>query len=85
MMMDEIRKHLNKHLKYIKIESFEFKTLYGFTFVFKTTFRSMKGEITSADISPVGIIYSENDELYFAPLCDKYDLDEVVRKYCETI
>lgn len=84
-MIKEIREYLDEYLKYTILESYEFKTLYGFTFVFKTTTRTMKGEISSSEISPVGIIYSENDEIYFAPLTKKYDLVIITEEYCKTI
>lgn len=60
---------------------FEFKEVYGFTFVFRTTLTKFKEMITSAEIKPVGIIYEENGEYYLAPLDKVVDITAVVKEF----
>ena len=45
----------------------------------KTTL--IKDKISAYEIIPIGIIYTENDEYYFAPL-DRVDyIDDVIEEY----
>ena len=71
----------------IRKESFyEFKELYGLTFVFENTTIYFKDSITSAEIKPVGIIYTENDDYYFAPLKDRpQNLKKIITEYVKII
>jgi len=64
---------------------FEFKEVYGFTFVFRTTLTKFKEMITSAEIKPVGIIYEENGEYYFAPLYEVENISEIIEEYVKNI
>ena len=66
-----------------KTQSLEFRQIYGFTFVFLTTFNSVMGKVSSAEITPVGIIYDENGEYYFAPLKDNIKAEKVVEEFVE--
>lgn len=59
----------------------EFKELYGFTFVFKTKIFEIRGNVTSAEIKPLGIIYDENGEYYFAPLYKSVNMNEIAKEY----
>ena len=70
----------------IRKESFyEFKELYGFTFVFENTTVYFKDTIASADIKPVGIIYAENDDYYFAPFDKAENLKKIIKEYVKFI
>ena len=77
----------SKILDIIRKESFyEFRELYGFTFVFENTTVYFKDTIASADIKPVGIIYEENEDYYFAPLTDKPEnLKKIIKEYVKFI
>lgn len=82
-MRDEIINEILESLD-MKMDTFiELKTLYGFTFVFKTRIIHTKGKISSAEIKPLGIIYDENDQYYFAPLDEVDNIDEIVKEYVE--
>ena len=68
----------------IEINSeYQFKKLYGLTFVFKNEMAIIKNRLSSNSLTPVGIIYEENDEYYFAPLDKRVSLNDVVREYVE--
>lgn len=58
----------------------EFKKAYGFTFVFKKRIITFHDHI-SAEIKPLGIIYDENGEYYFAPLYRSVNINQVVYEY----
>ena len=60
---------------------FKFKDSYGFTFVFEENILRINEKISSAELKPVGIIYEENDEYYFAPLYGRDNIDEIIREY----
>ncbi len=62
-----------------------FRKLCGFTFVFRRDITFLNDQLSSAEILPVGIIYEENDEFYYAPLHSKDEIDEIVREYVEKI
>ena len=62
-------------------KSIEFKELCGFTFAFMTKTTIIKDKISAYEISPVGIIYAENDEYYFAPLDNTDDPGEIIEEY----
>ena len=65
---------------------YEFKKVFGFTFVFKTTMTMLRKKISSVEIKPIGIIYEENDEYYFAPIIDEVDnIREIIEKYVENV
>ena len=62
---------------------YRFKSLYGFTFVFRETIFEFHGKISSAEIRPVGIIYEENDEFYFAPLDEIDKIEPIVKEFID--
>ena len=82
-MKDEINEFLVDLFELDKKTKIEFRKLYGFTFAFKTTILKINSEISSAEIRPVGIIYEENDEYYFAPLDKVTKKEEIIKKYVE--
>lgn len=61
--------------------SYEFKELYGLTFVFRRMTFIFKPPASSAEIRPAGIIYEENDQYYFAPLDETVDIEEIVKEF----
>ncbi|MBQ2637342.1 MAG: hypothetical protein IJG09_11745 [Methanobrevibacter sp.] len=66
----------------IEVDSdYQFKELYGLTFVFKNDVTIIKKRLSSNSLSPIGIIYKKNDEYYFAPLDKSISLSDVVREY----
>lgn len=79
-MLDEIKKMFN--LK--EISELEFKKMYGFTFVFETKIIHTNNLLASSEIRPVGIIYEENDEFYFAPLDEVDDINGIVEEFVES-
>ena len=70
-------------LNFDVIVEYDFRKLYGFTFAFKSEFIRMRNQLTSASITPVGIIYEENGEFYMAPLYDDIEIEEVIKSYVE--
>lgn len=64
---------------------FKFKDSYGFTFVFEENILSINEKISSAELKPVGIIYEENDEYYFAPLDEVGDIKAIINEYMKNI
>ena len=82
-MKDEIEKFITDLFSIDEHESFEFKTLYGFTFAFKRTVFEVNGMISSEELSPAGIIFEENDEIYFAPLDETIKIEAIVKEFVE--
>ena len=80
-MIDDIFEEIGKKFEINQDTSIEFKTLHGMTFVFKKKIICIRGQLSSAEIKPVGIIYDENGEYYFAPLEKSYPLDDIVEEY----
>lgn len=64
-----------------EIIEYDFYETCGFTFVFKSEFLKVKNQINSATIAPIGIIYYENEEYYFAPLANDVNVDIIVKNY----
>ena len=60
---------------------FKFKDSYGFTFVFEENILRINEKISSVELKPVGIIYEENDEYYFAPLDEVGDIKAVINEF----
>lgn len=82
-MKDEIIDFLSGELDMEGNVEFEFRELYGFTFVFQKWFLSYEENYSSAEIKPVGIIYEENGEFYLAPLYEDVEIEEVIKSYVE--
>lgn len=84
--MDKDVKYFIDNILEINIDTqYHFKTLCGFTFVFTEETASLKGNITSSQLSPTGIIYEENDEYYFTPLDETYQIDEIIEEYVKNL
>ncbi len=60
---------------------FKFKDSYGFTFVFEENILRINEKISSAELKPVGIIYEENDEYYFAPLDEVGNIKAIINEF----
>lgn len=76
-----IEEYLEKYLDMKTISRYHFKTLYGFTFVFKSRITFINDSISSASMNPQGIIFKENDEFYFTPLDKTYEINEIIKEY----
>ena len=82
-MDKNIKNFIHDALNFDVIVEYDFRKLYGFTFAFKSEFIRMRNQLTSASITPVGIIYEENGEFYMAPLYDDIEIEEVIKSYVE--
>ena len=63
------------------IEIIEFNNKNGFTFVFTTEITCINNKVASAEINPTGIIYTQDNEYYFAPLCENYNIKKIIKEY----
>lgn len=82
--MDEnIESFIRKFIEINKDEEILFKKLYGFYFTFRTTHTRINSKITSSEIIPLGIIYEENDEYYFAPIHNEVKIEEIIKNFVE--
>lgn len=84
-MSDDLLSDLREAFEIKERVFFEFKELYGLTFAFKTKIIFIKDKPSAAEIKPMGIIYKENGEYYFAPLDKRADIEAIVKKYVKTI
>ena len=66
-----------------KIDEYEYVARFGLTFVFKRELITLKNRISSCEIFPVGIIYEENGKYYFAPLHEKYEIEDIVHGFAD--
>ena len=82
-MADDAFENIGYLFKIDEDETLEFKKLYGFTFVFKKRIIAFHCNISSAEIRPLGIIYDENGEYYFAPLEGPVNVSDVVCAYVD--
>lgn len=80
--MDEFIENILKINNEIR---YEFREIYGFTFVFETSITSLRDKISSAEIKPVGIIYDENDEYYLAPIDEDIQKDAIIKDFVNEI
>lgn len=80
-MNDDIEKFIEDIFEISHDEKFEFKKFCGFIFVFKRTTYRLRGTVTSDEISPAGIIYEENDEIYLAPLDEIVEIEAIVKEF----
>ena len=79
-MQDELR----KFFEFDETTEFEFRKIYGFTFVFMTKIIYFNKSITSSEIKPVAIIYEENDEYYLAPLDEVGDIEAIIEEFVKS-
>ena len=84
-MDSDIRKFVHDALDIEVTSEYEFRKLYGFTFVFRTDMIAINDRISSAEIAPIGIIYDENGEYYYAPLDVTDEIDKIVKKFVENL
>ena len=82
-MSDDIIRDIEEIFEITEDSNYEFRKHYGFTFVFRTRILVFKDRMSSAEIAPVGMIYEENGEYFFAPLANTTDLEEIVKEYVE--
>lgn len=82
-MDKNIKKLVHKTFDFDETVEYDFRKLYGLTFAFKSELVRIKDHLTSASVTPVGIIYEENGEFYLAPLYDDVEIEEVVKNYVE--
>lgn len=80
-MSDNILDEIKKIFEIKEEIIIEFKEVCGFIFVFKIRIISIKDRMPSAEIKPLGVIYTENDDYYFAPLYEHADIDEILREF----
>ena len=83
--MDDMKNFICESIGLKKIDTYHFKKICGLTFVFKSELISIKDNLTSAEISPAGIIYEENGEYYLAPLHHAVEIDEIVEEFVENV
>ena len=84
-MSDDIFDGLREIFEISQDVNIEFKEIYGLTFAVESKINIMSDSITSTEIAPLGIIYEENDEYYFAPLDEVENIDEIIKEYVKTI
>ena len=81
-MSDDIFDFIKDQFNITKEASIGFHEIYGLTFVYKKKIVIIADKI-SAEIRPLGIIYEENEEYYFAPLARYNNINEIVKEYVE--
>lgn len=82
-MDKEVKEFLDEMLEITEDIEYVFEKRFGLTFVFRRDITFIRDEITSAEIIPIGIIYEENDQYYFAPLYDKDEIEVIVKEFVE--
>ena len=80
-MDKEVEDFIEDLLEIKKIGKYDFREIYGFTFVFKKKIMLFNDYNSSAEIRPIGIIYEENDEYYFAPLDEVGDIKAIINEF----
>ena len=63
-MDKDVEEFIEDLLEIKKIGRYDFREIYGFTFVFKKEIFLINDHRSSAEIKPIGIIYEENGEMY---------------------
>lgn len=82
--MDEfIKNFIYDALEIKEMSEYEFIEKYGLTFVVKREDTYINDNLSSAEIIPLGIIYDENGQYYYAPLYVTTEIDVIVKKYVE--
>ena len=80
-MKDELENFIMDQFEIDEDTTFEFRELYGFTFVFQKSIFTYHENFSSGEIKPVGIIYEENGEFYLAPLDEVIKIEAIVKEY----
>ena len=80
-MSDNILNDLKEIFEIKEDTIIEFKEICGFIFVFKTRIQSIKDKVPSAEIKPLGVIYTENDDYYYTPLDKDADINEIIGEF----
>lgn len=84
-MDEDIKNFIHGAFNIEKNDKYHFRELCGLIFIFKSEITSLKKQVVSAEIGPVGIIYNKNEEYYFASLTDMPNTDEIVKEYVEKV
>lgn len=82
-MDKKVKEFLDEMLEITNDIEYVFEKRFGLTFVFRRDITFIRDKITSAEIIPIGIIYEENDQYYFAPLYDKDEIEAIVKEFVE--
>ena len=82
-MDKEVKEFFDEMLEITDHIEYVFEKRFGLTFVFRRDITFIRDKITSAEIIPMGIIYEENDQYYFAPLYDKDEIEAIVKEFVE--
>ena len=82
-MDKEVKEFLDEMLEITEDIEYVFEKRFGLTFGFRRDITFIRDKITSAEIIPIGIIYEENDQYYFAPLYDKDEIEAIVKEFVE--
>ena len=80
-MEDKLTKFIYDTFEISRDFKYHFRNLYGLTFVFKDDVITIRNNISSYSIRPVGIIYEKEGEFYFAPLEHTDEINEIVKEY----
>ena len=62
---------------------YHFRKHCGFTFALRYDTIIINEELSSISIEPVGIIYEENGEYYYAPLDSSDEIAEIIKEFCQ--
>ena len=84
-MDKHIKKFIGNMFDFTVKSEYDFRELYGFTFVFRRDIVIMNDQMTSAEIQPVGIIYEENGQYYYAPLHGSDEIEDIVQEFVKKI
>ena len=80
-MDKDVEEFIEDLLEIKKIGRYDFREIYGFTFVFKKEIYLINDYRSSAEIRPIAIIYEENGEYYLAPIDVVDEIEEVVKQF----
>ncbi|MBQ6345516.1 MAG: hypothetical protein IJI96_05320 [Methanobrevibacter sp.] len=80
-MDKDVEEFIEDLLEIKKIGRYDFREIYGFTFVFKKEIFLINDHRSSAEIKPIGIIYEENGEYYLAPIGVVDEIEEVIKEF----
>ena len=67
------------------MEEIEFKKIHDLTFVTQSQILVISDKIASAQIKVVGIIYTHDNDFYFAPLLENCDVGKIAEAYAKTM